>query len=368
MLANSSAKTALAVYVLAGGFAFVQAGPNLIQKGDFEQGASPTYPGVGLHWETNDAAAHPEIEALSASSHGGAYSQWLKAHPTWDLGAVRQVSGYNSVTAGRTYHVQAWIKTANVQNPAGWYVFGLWWFNGNERIAGSESESKMPRQETNNYSWRAVSWEVVAPAGANRVAAFLSRHTDGDAWYDDIFIGEVLAGAPVVLTSPLSFTHRIIRNSSLSDDVLSIHNTGGGLLNYQVTADAAWLTVKGASGTNAGEPDVCPVAYNLSSLGVGRHRASLTISDANGAMPPQTVPVQLTIYQPGDFDFDVDVDMSDFGHLQTCYSGQGIAQLNPDCSDARLDADEDIDQDDFERFLGCFTAPNVWAEPDCMLP
>jgi hypothetical protein len=110
----------------------------------------------------------------------------------WDLGAVRQISPYNSVTAGKTYHVQAWIKTSNVANPSGWYVFGIWWFRGDRMIG----ESKMPRQETNNYGWRLIAWDATAPAGADRGAAILSRHTDGDAWYDDIYIGQGLAGSP----------------------------------------------------------------------------------------------------------------------------------------------------------------------------
>ena len=65
-------------------------GPNLIRNPGFEEGPSPTYPGVGLHWETNDAQPHPEVDVLTtATTHGGSYSQWLKANAAWDLGMVR---------------------------------------------------------------------------------------------------------------------------------------------------------------------------------------------------------------------------------------------------------------------------------------
>lgn len=361
------ARATLLVGMSAIGSAVVQAGPNLIQNGDFERGASPVYPGVGLFWETNDAAPHPEVDALTTDAYSGACAQRLKAHSTWDLGALRQVSAYGSVIPGRTYHAQAWIRTANVQNPAGWYVFGLWWFNGDQRVPGAEGESKMPRQETNNYGWRAISWQVVAPPGANRVAAFLSRHTDGDAWYDEVFIGEVRPGPAVIQAVPASISRRVVRGGSLADEPLTIRNTGGGLLSYAVVDDAVWLAVQSPSGTNAGEVDRSVLRYNLASLGVGRHTARVTVGDQQGGAPSASIPVELLIAQPADFDFDLDVDMSDYSHLQTCYSGSGTAQRDPACGDARLDDDEDVDQDDLECFLRCFTAPNVPAEPDCML-
>jgi len=68
---------------------------------------------------------------------------------------------------------------------------------------------------------------------------------------------------------------------------------------------------------------------------------------------------------PGDFDDDGDVDQEDFGRLQACYTGPGIAQNDPDCALARLDSDEDVDQGDFAIFQGCISGPNVPAAPDC---
>ena len=53
--------------------------------------------------------------------------------------------------------------------------------------------------------------------------------------------------------------------------------------------------------------------------------------------------------QPGDFNFDGDVDQEDFGWFQACITGAGVAQNDPACLDARFDDDEDVDQDDFGR-------------------
>jgi hypothetical protein len=68
---------------------------------------------------------------------------------------------------------------------------------------------------------------------------------------------------------------------------------------------------------------------------------------------------------PGDFDFDGDVDQSDFGHLQDCYSGPGISQLSESCQDALLDTDDDVDQNDFAIFQGCMSGAGIPADPGC---
>lgn len=67
----------------------------------------------------------------------------------------------------------------------------------------------------------------------------------------------------------------------------------------------------------------------------------------------------------GDFDNDCDVDQSDFGVLQACYSGAGIVQDKPECAVARLDQDDDVDIEDFIRFWKCFSGPGVCAIPGC---
>jgi hypothetical protein len=68
---------------------------------------------------------------------------------------------------------------------------------------------------------------------------------------------------------------------------------------------------------------------------------------------------------PGDFDRDGDVDQSDFGHLQVCLSGAGIAQNNANCQDAKLDPDSDVDHSDVVIFKGCRSGSGVLADPNC---
>jgi hypothetical protein len=268
-----------------------RAGPNVIRNGGFEEGPGK-FPGVGLYWETNDGQKHPDIDVLTANSrHGRRRCQYLKANPKWDLGAVRQVSAYGSVKPGRTYLIQAWVKTSGVRNPAGWYVFGAWWFKGDTYLG----DSKMPRQETNNYDWRLISWTAVAPPGADRVAAFLSRHTDGNAWYDDVYIGEIGDGPSTIALKPASFSQRMRKNDSLADDTFTVQNVGGSKLKYTITTSAEWLSVDPRAGLSVGNIDACSIHYNLNNLTPGRHSATVTIAGPAATNSPQTIPVAVSV-------------------------------------------------------------------------
>lgn len=94
---------------------------------------------------------------------------------------------------------------------------------------------------------------------------------------------------------------------------------------------------------------------------------NFTIFGSNGGfcsnVPEATL--HITPHQPGDMDFDGDVDMDDFALLQWCLSGDFIPQPNPACAPAKLDGDDDVDANDLILFLGCLSGPNIPADPDC---
>lgn len=68
---------------------------------------------------------------------------------------------------------------------------------------------------------------------------------------------------------------------------------------------------------------------------------------------------------PADFDRDGDVDSSDFGFFQRCFSGDFVPQTDPACAGAKFDVDEDVDQQDFAAFMDCLQGPGVPADPNC---
>ncbi len=70
---------------------------------------------------------------------------------------------------------------------------------------------------------------------------------------------------------------------------------------------------------------------------------------------PRTVTIR--VVATGDFDFDDDVDQDDFGHLQACLGGTGVA-IPQGCEDADLNRDHEVDQQDFTVFQSCLSGPN----------
>jgi hypothetical protein len=67
-----------------------------------------------------------------------------------------------------------------------------------------------------------------------------------------------------------------------------------------------------------------------------------------------------------DFNFDGDVDLEDFAHLQLCFSGVDVPQTEPECLDAHLDGDTDVDSADAGLLQGCLSGPGVYASSSCM--
>jgi hypothetical protein len=58
----------------------------------------------------------------------------------------------------------------------------------------------------------------------------------------------------------------------------------------------------------------------------------------------------------GDFDLDGDVDYTDLGQFQLCFTGPGLPH-DPGCEPADFEPDGDVDCDDWEEFK------RVWTEP-----
>lgn len=67
-----------------------------------------------------------------------------------------------------------------------------------------------------------------------------------------------------------------------------------------------------------------------------------------------------------DFDQDGDVDQSDFGHFQSCYTGQDQGPPSAGCENAKLDTDNDVDIYDLTYFKNCMSGPSVPYDPNCM--
>jgi hypothetical protein len=100
---------------------------------------------------------------------------------------------------------------------------------------------------------------------------------------------------------------------------------------------------------------------NVQSSDTGNYRS--VVSNNGGQVTSDQVSLTLTV--TGDFDIDDDVDQEDFGHLQQCMTGKGVAQNDPHCLDARMDQDQDVDPTDFNIFNNCLAGPNIPPDPAC---
>ncbi|GMU22596.1 MAG: hypothetical protein AMXMBFR13_26810 [Phycisphaerae bacterium] len=87
--------------------------------------------------------------------------------------------------------------------------------------------------------------------------------------------------------------------------------------------------------------------------------------DAVGNVSATAAHATAVPFGPADFDRDGDVDLSDFGAFQACYSGPSVPQNDPACQDQKLDGDADVDLSDFGIFQNCLSGPHVPADPDC---
>ena len=108
------------------------------------------------------------------------------------------------------------------------------------------------------------------------------------------------------------------------------------------------------------------MSYDPAGLLAGDHVAQITVSSPDALNSPQLITVTLTIETVSpDFDGDGDVDLTDFGFLQTCFTPPGVAPLDPACDVARLDPDLDVDANDFGIFQACLSGANIPADPTC---
>lgn len=66
-----------------------------------------------------------------------------------------------------------------------------------------------------------------------------------------------------------------------------------------------------------------------------------------------------------DYNGDCHVDGADLEHLILCGTGADVPLKNPDCAEADLDFDGDVDSDDFAIFQRCWSGPDLPADPGC---
>jgi len=138
----------------------------------------------------------------------------------------------------------------------------------------------------------------------------------------------------------------------------------GTMIRFKTTGFPA-STTDGALAVNStgGRGQARSFTHNNRMNGLTHYYAAFAYDDVNNAAAPATA--SALPFGPADFDKDGDVDQSDFGAFQQCYTGAAVPQNDPACIAARLDDDEDVDANDFAILQGCLSGAGVPANPNC---
>ncbi len=98
-----------------------------------------------------------------------------------------------------------------------------------------------------------------------------------------------------------------------------ISNTGGGLLNWNISDNADWLSCSPTAGTNSG---LVTVTAGAGGKSAGTYTAVVTISAPGANDSPQTLQVTLTVYSVGQ-------DSMPFGYFETPLHGSTVRSSVP---------------------------------------
>jgi len=108
------------------------------------------------------------------------------------------------------------------------------------------------------------------------------------------------------------------------------------------------------------------VSYSAGHLRPGVHRAQLSILSMDAYNSPLKIPMELVIrpVRP-DYDRDGDVDEADMQRFMVCMMAMPMLQASRACDHARLDADDDVDINDYFIFESCLSGKDRFPGKEC---
>ncbi|MCC6553494.1 MAG: hypothetical protein IT372_10810 [Polyangiaceae bacterium] len=173
---------------------------NILQHTTFEEGMSGLAPSF---WQVRDPGApngpclgsgapDQHVFLTSAAPGCGGNALAVDARGQWDCYAVQLFSDYNTIQEGATYRISAAARSqGNAVNPAAWFHIGAQWLDAGDGVFGDVKNPQPASGDLNDYDWKVVWWDVVAPPGARRIVVWLSAHYPGRVDFDNVSVVEL---------------------------------------------------------------------------------------------------------------------------------------------------------------------------------
>ena len=133
--------------------------------------------------------------------------------------------------------------------------------------------------------------------------------------------------------------------ATITDEVTHTHDYYTGYFDYVISPDGLTLTLTQIAGTLPNETWL---------------EIALTDYTRDAVTDFPAVPFThfvYTLYLPGDFDGDQDVDSDDYAEFVACFTGPDAGPIEPECAPGDFDEDDDIDCDDWVAFKSYWTGP-----------
>ncbi|HUG81596.1 MAG TPA: hypothetical protein VML01_08030 [Bryobacterales bacterium] len=104
-------------------------------------------------------------------------------------------------------------------------------------------------------------------------------------------------GPPAIGLAPGELTFNILDGAGPELQPFSIRNSGGGVLDYEITDNVPWLSISPSEGTSSGESDAITATANPAGLGPGTYTGQIQIRDTGEGLMA-TLMVTLNIADP----------------------------------------------------------------------